>query len=535
MLTHTRSERGIAIILALFLMTALSVLGASLMFLSQSETYASMNYRMMSQSRYGGEAAIQKAASFLLDPAQYVPPTAAELAASYNFDVSPVTLKSNGLPVVLSANATCSGSNYSVTAVQTAFCNAAKGTMPAGNASVSYNATATLISMQSFDSYSGAPVVIQTWQITGDGAIAGPRSATVEVAATIETPKMPAYGYAAFATSPNCAALQFQGHSSINGYDPGVLSGGTPVLSSDGGDVGTNGNLDISGSVDVSDKLYTPRSGVGACSAGNVTALTATGHLAPANGEVHLPGYVPYPTPTIPAYSTIGDITAVGGTTCATLGLTSGTAAQVAAGTAQCNVTGSTITLNATSGGNGTTMSLPTFNLSSHIDVVLMAAPAATATTHNQYNFNSISLNGGATIAVSTTSPTEGIIVDIVGKDSSGAAIATPLDFAGGGMGGTFAAPVGCASCSAFDASLLQLVYGGTGNIVLTGNSAASAAVYAPNATAQLRGTADLYGSIVASQLTIPGNASVHYDRNLQGLFYVPGNTIIGTFTWKRY
>jgi len=35
--------------LALFLMTALSALGASLMFLSQTETYASMNYRMMSQ------------------------------------------------------------------------------------------------------------------------------------------------------------------------------------------------------------------------------------------------------------------------------------------------------------------------------------------------------------------------------------------------------------------------------------------------------------------------------------------------------
>src|SRR5262249_24814110 len=46
---HTQSERGIALVLALFLMTALSVLGASLMFLSQTETYASMNYRMMSQ------------------------------------------------------------------------------------------------------------------------------------------------------------------------------------------------------------------------------------------------------------------------------------------------------------------------------------------------------------------------------------------------------------------------------------------------------------------------------------------------------
>ena len=68
---HTHNERGIALVLALFLMSALSVLGASLMFLSQTETYASMNYRMMSQARYAAEAGVQKASNFLLDPAQY--------------------------------------------------------------------------------------------------------------------------------------------------------------------------------------------------------------------------------------------------------------------------------------------------------------------------------------------------------------------------------------------------------------------------------------------------------------------------------
>ena len=55
------NERGIALVLALFLMSAMSVLAASLMFLSQTETYASMNYRMMSQARYAGGAAVQKA------------------------------------------------------------------------------------------------------------------------------------------------------------------------------------------------------------------------------------------------------------------------------------------------------------------------------------------------------------------------------------------------------------------------------------------------------------------------------------------
>ncbi len=65
------NERGIAIVLSLFLMSAMSVLAASLMFLAQTETYASMNYRMMSQARYAGEAGVQKASDFLLDSAQY--------------------------------------------------------------------------------------------------------------------------------------------------------------------------------------------------------------------------------------------------------------------------------------------------------------------------------------------------------------------------------------------------------------------------------------------------------------------------------
>ena len=68
-------ERGIAIVLSLFLMSAMSVLAASLMFLAQTETYASMNYRMMSQARYAGEAGVQKASDFLLDnaPSRQVP------------------------------------------------------------------------------------------------------------------------------------------------------------------------------------------------------------------------------------------------------------------------------------------------------------------------------------------------------------------------------------------------------------------------------------------------------------------------------
>src|SRR5436190_18604144 len=92
---HTYNERGIALVLALFLMSALSVLGASLMFLSQTETYATMNYRMMSQARYAGEAGVQKAANYLLDTAQYPVPTGGDPLLGCDRTVSPVKCGGN--------------------------------------------------------------------------------------------------------------------------------------------------------------------------------------------------------------------------------------------------------------------------------------------------------------------------------------------------------------------------------------------------------------------------------------------------------
>src|SRR5262249_6897594 len=109
--------------------------------------------------------------------------------------------------------------------------------------------------------------------------------------------------------------------------------------------------------------------------------------------------------------------------------------------------------------------------------------------------------------------------------------IATPIDF----TGGTYTGPVGCSTCSNFDASMLQFLYAGTGNINFTGNSAAAATFYAPNANATLSGTDDVYGSILSKRLHNVGNASIHYDRRLGRDFYVAGNPLASTFTWKRF
>jgi hypothetical protein len=504
---HTK-ERGFALLLSMFLISVLSVIGASLMFLSQTETVASMNYQMMSQVRYAAEGGIQKASNFLLDPAQYPVPTTADLLGpACNRTVSPVTC--NNQAVILSASAKVS--NYPVAAVQTAYNVAGQGTLAAGNATLTYSSYARLLGLQVFDSYGGGTSVVATWEITADGGLLGSPKAVVEILAMIETPKVPASSYGAFATDNTCGAVTLGGNVTVDSYDSTNVTGATvPPAGSIGGNVGTNGNLTVSGSVDVRGNLYTPRIGVGACS---TAALTTTGHAQVDGSLVQLPATVPYPTPTLPGPSLLAqqNISSVGSGTCGLLGLTA----------LNCSVNTGTQTITLT--GNGLT--LPSLSLSSHVNLVVTASsPAA------QYNFNSINLSGGSTVAISATSSNQGALIGIVGKNPDNSIIATPVDF----TGGTYASVTGCASCSQYDASMFQIVYGGTSEIKMTGNSGAAVTIYAPNALLTLSGTADMYGSLLAKRINQTGTVNIHYDRRLERDFYVAGYPMMGTFNWKR-
>ena len=129
----------------------------------------------------------------------------------------------------------------------------------------------------------------------------GSTKAKVEVVAQIETPKVPANSMAAFATYNGCDAIYFHGNTTIDSYDS---SQGTPATTTEqtDGDVGTNGNLHIAGSVDVQGHLYTPRLGVGSCAAGAITGESVTGGSANVeNGMVTLPKAVIFPPPTFSA------------------------------------------------------------------------------------------------------------------------------------------------------------------------------------------------------------------------------------------
>ena len=215
-----QKENGSALIFTLVLVLVLSVMGTSMLFLSQSETWSSMNYRMMSATRYGAESGMSVAADYIVN--NYTPPSASgtDPLTNYNTSVSPVTY--NGQPVTLSS---LSGrSNYPSAAVVSAFQTEVNnpGSVQAGGTTITYTVTATLMSMGTVMSY-GNPITVQMWQVTADGAIQGIRSSKEEVTAILERQVTPSTVYAAFATSNGCGSISFSGGGQTDSYNSTLL------------------------------------------------------------------------------------------------------------------------------------------------------------------------------------------------------------------------------------------------------------------------------------------------------------------------
>jgi Tfp pilus assembly protein PilX len=475
------SERGSALVFSLILVLVLSVMAASLMFLARSETWSAMNYRMMTQARYGAEAGVNAATNFLMSN-NYVPPAAP--FAGFKTNVYPVT-DIAGNPIYLST-LTSQPANYPNTQMQAAFAAASNGNLQAGNSTVKYTASAQLLSMVSIVPFgTTTPTTVQIWQITAHGDIASVRNAEAEVVTVLERYMSPAFGYAAFADANGCGALGFNGNGTTNSYDsatlipnggtinPGVGGASIP-FNSFGGNVGTNGNDNNSGTnVTINGTLSVPNPTFGVCTAGNVTGVSGGSLSEITGGFAQLPSAVTYPTPTYPP-----------------------------PGTTNVN---NTATL--TPGNYG--------------DINLAGSKIVTLTP-GVYNINSISTTGNAQIIIAPD-PVTGkfgpIILNVTGNNNT-----TPIDIEGNAINNP-----------TYDPSMFQIVYAGTGTVKIAGNGASAAVVYAPNAIVDFKGNGAFFGSVIANQIADVGNGAIHYDLRLKKRLFTVGNYTLQSFTWNKY
>jgi len=473
-------QKGIALVFTLLLILVLSVMAGSLMFLSQSETWSSSNYRLMSQSRYGAESGLSVAADFIVNA--YNAPTAggADSLANYNTAVSPVT--ANGQDVVLSSVA--GKSTYPDGNVIAAFQNALNnpGNVNAGNTVVNYDATATLLAMGTVNSY-GNPVTVQMWKITADGRTTGVINSRERVSAILERQVTPSNIYAAFATSNGCSALSFAGGGQTNSYDSSLLpvAGGVATAPSQydtyGGNVGANGNLAENGApTTIYGTFSSPDTGVGNCSGGNVTAWTDNGNAKVTGGLVKLPQIVNFPPPVIPPTGTTNE-----------------------------NISGAVILAPGNYG-----------------DISLSGKGVLTLTP-GIYNINSISEGGANTSVVIGPDPVTGlygqVVLNVTGNNNT-----TPISLTGNGLQNPTLNP-----------GDLQINYAGTGTIKIAGNSQSAAVVYAPNASVTLTGGSDFFGAIVGQTVSDAGGTTIHYDRNLSRNSYIVSNFMLDAFNWEKF
>lgn len=495
----TRSgERGIAMIVVMFMVLILSVLGSSLMFVSRTETLSSLNYKTMSQARYGAESGVHDAVNHLLW--EYVPPgtNAGDPLAGYDMTKTPVEY--NGAPVVLSSDGV-HAANYPISSVASAFLAASQGNLGVTVGSVGYAARATLLAMRTIDHpfIPGSEITLQRWEVTGTGRVPGAGSADVEVSAIVERPAIPVFSYAAFATHTGCDAMNFGGGAGTGSYDSGEYGGsGVPVTSASDGNVGTNGNLDgVGATTSVNGTLSTPRTGVGSCSAGSVSAATLNGATI-TGGLVQLPQTVTFPTPPPPSpMPPIGStVNVVGGCPAATL-----------VPVAYCSLGPSGIVLDPSLVGG--TVVLGDLNIMGGSHVTFKPGI---------YNLNSISAAGNSTLAVDSAA-TGSVVFNVAGTGKN-----TPIDLTGGIIAN-----------DTYDPSRMQFLYAGTDLVKLSGGASASALVYAPNSTMAFTGGSTFYGSVVGGKITDMGGTTINYDRRLEKTALMEGPPVLSGFTWKSF
>jgi Tfp pilus assembly protein PilX len=508
-----KNEKGVALILVLILLAVLSVMAVSLLFVGQSETWASMNYRLMTQARYGAEAGVNSAANWIQN--SYTAPTTAQMS-SFVLTTSPVTY--GGSPVVLS---TISGkSNYPVSSVQSSFASNATGTVTADNTTITYKPSATLLGMENFTSYpSATPAVVQKWLITSDATINAVRNADVQVSAVMERQKTATFAYAAFADATGCGALSFGGGGKTNSYDSSTLttnSSGVATapssFSSYGGNVGTNGNLDESGSkTTINGTLSTPRTGTGTCSTSTVTALTTNGNASVSGGLVELPQNITYQTPPAPTPAPPTTAMTVDNNNPSCSGFPAQCSTLPAAKATDLYITAGSTSATATE--------LGALSIKGNLHLV---PPAGTAAGSPVYiDAYSLSSNGNPNIYID---PIPGTNPPQYAQIVLNVAAAGTIDLTGSTLSNPTLVPAD-----------FQILYGGTNQVTINGGSAAAALVYAPNASFKLNGGGDLYGSVIANTVKDLGGGAIHYDRKLQVEFYSVGNYMLTSFNWQKY
>jgi hypothetical protein len=110
------------------------------------------------------------------------------------------------------------------------------------------------------------------------------------------------------------------------------------------------------------------------------------------------------------------------------------------------------------------------------------------------YNVNSLSLSGQSSIKVN---PAGAVVLNFPSS------VQNPISLSGQGIASASQIP-----------NDMQLNYGGTGTVTLSGQGTTYAVVDAPNSAMTVSGNGDFFGRVVGKTITYSGNGKFHFDTN---------------------
>jgi Tfp pilus assembly protein PilX len=517
----TNSERGVALLFALFTLLLLSAIAAALVFMTNTETSVNGNYRMERVSALASKAGMEEVRDRMaaLTAAGQLPTTFPPNAGSVLYVLNEGAAAGTVRPWVAGNSYMDDELCHDFAGVQTtqpapdvrcttpptsAMLVAGTGTTPI-TSTYPWNGTAAAVpykwvrvtlklsnSVQNYPVNAGSPTTQVCWngatEILLSGALtcqtmaqsANPVYMITSMAvstngttrkvmqAEVALPPAQPFPYGMFATGTACPAMTFSGGGNS---DPATDSynsktgtyGVAGNVSDSGGDVGANGGVSMSGHSMVGGAIGVPSLAAAPpdpCVGGDLTTSGTAGVYNPGNSY---PGNVPkvagpyvFPTPPDPTPLPVAS-GPVPSTAC------------VAPATGTCAVPG-TYGAISLSGKN-----------------VLTLAPGV-------YNIYSLSLSGQSSI---TVNPPGAVVLNFPSTSAS------PISISGQGIASATNVP-----------NDMQINYGGTGAVKLSGNGASYAVVDAPNAQLTVSGNGDFFGRVVGNTISYSGNGKFHFDTN---------------------
>jgi hypothetical protein len=265
---------------------------------------------------------------------------------------------------------------------------------------------------------------------------------------------------AIFATSGGCSAVTISGNGTVDSYNGATNSG----------NVGTNGNVSLSGNPVINGSVYSPFGTTGNCSGKGETGLSTSGKASATGGLQKLAGSVNYPLPPAPSS---------------------------AVPTANWNITSCPSGMTGCTNNASKTVSLAPGQYGN----LTISGGTTAHVTMGTYNVNSLALSGNSILYVDSGP----VIINLAGGSLSTSSAV--LD----ASGGSFVNPTG-------KTSNLQVYYAGSNAIKLSGGSGSYALVYAPNAAISISGGSHFYGSIVANTVNSSGNTAIHGDISVASI-----------------